>query len=80
MTLRKLTWMYQEKKRVEGELTAWMVSMICAHMPFVNARLNPRSINPYRAPGAARKIEEVRNFIAMRGLAALASLGKDPEP
>lgn len=48
-------------------------------MPFVHARLDPNQINPYRErdSAAARKVEEVRAFIASMGLAALATRAEE---
>lgn len=64
--------MAAERKRVMGELAAWHLSGVAAVMPFVNAKLNPKAINPYRrADAMAKKLAEVRQFIASAGLAAM---------
>lgn len=71
--MRELAWMAAERKRVMGELAAWHLAGVGAIMPFVNAKLDPQAINPYRGgQRMARKVQEVREFIASRGLAALA--------
>ena len=64
--------MMRENKRVTGEIFAWHLAGVAGAMPFVNAKLNPRQINPYRKRNRAveRKIEEVRAFINSMGLAA----------
>lgn len=69
--------MATERKRVMGELAAWHLAGVGALMPFVNAKLSPQQINPYRVvdPAARRRIEAVRAFIAARGMAALGGGG-----
>ena len=75
LTLRQLFWMAQAHREFLGELTAWNVSMICAHIPFTKGQLDPRRINPYRRRDTAieRKIAEVKAFIAAAGLGSFAN-------
>lgn len=80
MTLRKLTWMCAEKKRVMGELAAWHLAGVALLMPFVNAKLNVQQINPYKGETRqSSQVEAVRAFIAARGLAALAGSASNQE-
>lgn len=75
MTLRKLAWMAGERRRVWGELAAWHLAGVALFMPFVNAKLDPAEINPYKGnepedPGVAR----IKAFIKKRAwLAATRS-------
>lgn len=73
MTLRKLTWMCAERKRVMGELAAWHLSGVALYMPFVNAKVDPNAINPYRAgPPASAAVQRVKAFIAQVGFEVMA--------
>jgi hypothetical protein len=63
--------MAAERKRVWGQLAAWHVSQVLAHMPFTAAAYEPDEINPYKGdrpedPGLAR----IKAFIARRRWAA----------
>lgn len=48
LTLRELAWAAREKRRHEGELAAWHLSGLIAHMPFTAREYQPAAINPYR--------------------------------
>lgn len=37
-----------ERRRFQGELTAWLAAEIVRHIPFSGENLSPVAINPYR--------------------------------
>ena len=68
-----MVWMCAERKRVWGELAAWHLAGVVARMPLTAVDLDPKEINPYRAPEPEREdVRKAREFIAKRMWAALA--------
>ncbi|HEY1191910.1 MAG TPA: hypothetical protein VGE74_30040 [Gemmata sp.] len=61
-----------KRKEVEGFLAAWSTAALLARMPFTAKVYDPRVINPFGGAQSAEiraKIDEVKAFIASRGLA-----------
>ncbi|MDY3555302.1 hypothetical protein R5W24_004443 [Gemmata sp. JC717] len=64
--------MAAKRKELEGYLAAWTVAGVVSHVPFAGKVYDPRVINPFGGRQSAeirQKIDEVKAFIANRGLA-----------
>ncbi len=71
--MRKLKWMADERKRQQGELSAWHLAGIVGSIPFTGKSLNPSEINPYKTDRhESPHLAKIKSLIAGMGLAALA--------
>ena len=62
------------RKRVDGQLFAWHLAGVVGHMPLTGRVLDAERINPFGgtvSAAARERIDQVKAFIAGRGLAAL---------
>ncbi len=81
LTLRKLVWMANARKRNAGALVAWHLAGVVGFMPFTGKPLDPNAINPFGegSGGTAagrREMDRVREFIRSRGIASFGGTGR----